>query len=102
MKSQICAGLALLALGGCVDVEPTNRAGLWHPTGVNARNMTAMAAQPYDLVRGRGDAGASGSSAAAAVVRLQEGRIKPLLGVSSGGNLGAPSTDAAAGPAPGS
>ena len=89
----------LLGLGGCVDADPMNQAGLWRPTGANALNIAAMSARPQDLIKGRGDAGSSGLMSAAAVSRLQQGRPKPLLTINAGTELGGDAGGAAP-PAP--
>ena len=74
------AALALLTLGllaGCT-IDPFDRPGVWRPGGVNDANLAVMAADPNDLVRGHGEAGADGQLATAPVTRLREDRVKPL------------------------
>lgn len=89
-----CAPLLLLLSGACTDTEPYNRAGMWRPTGANARNMATMAAYPRDLIRGHGDgANANGRMSAEAVTRLNNGTPKPLLSIGAGA---APGGDPAA------
>ncbi|MBC7802220.1 MAG: hypothetical protein H7Z10_16520 [Gemmatimonadaceae bacterium] len=92
--------LVLLALGGCTDLEPYNRPGMWSATGANARNIAAMAANPGDLIRGRGDAGNDGLRSAAAVTRLQIDRPRALLSLSAEVAPGAGAAAAPAAPAP--
>jgi hypothetical protein len=77
LQSGVAAGLATL-LSGCNALEPYGRADAWHPTGANAANLAAMAADPADLVRGRGTGASDGLAAAAAVDRLRHDHVKPL------------------------
>jgi type IV pilus biogenesis protein CpaD/CtpE len=72
------AGLALL-LSGCNLTESYERAGAWHPTGVNTVNLAAMTENPLDLVHGNGTAASDGTAAAAAVDRLRHDHVKSLL-----------------------
>ena len=65
--------LALLALGGCAATDTYSRPGTWHPDGANAANLAAMAANPADLLHGRGRGGSDGALAAAAIERLWDG-----------------------------
>lgn len=46
---------AVSVLNGCAWSDPYQRSGMWHPTNVNAGNLAAMVADPWDLTRGRGD-----------------------------------------------
>lgn len=45
----------LLALGACSQYEPFERVGTWRAEGSNQANLATMAANPLDLVQGRGD-----------------------------------------------
>jgi len=78
-------GVALflaLVLGGCAgggmdfDIPPPDSG--WQPQGVNAVNISVMAAHPADLVRGHGDPGALGEEATPPVEQLWSGHPKPL------------------------
>jgi hypothetical protein len=70
-------------LSACNTLEPYTRAYSWHPTGANEANLGAMAADPSDLVRGRGTSPSDGLAGAAAVDRLRQDHVKPLPGGSS-------------------
>lgn len=58
------------------DIPPDDPG--WVPQGINAGNIAAMAAVPGDLVHGRGDLTGSGHTTADAVIRLWQGKVKPL------------------------
>jgi len=66
--------LVLAALTGCAATDTYRRPGTWHPDGANAANIAAMAANPEDLVHGRGSPGSNGELAARAIDRLSESR----------------------------
>lgn len=51
-RIALCAAPLLLA--GCMSREPYHRTDVWQPTGANIANIAAMAADPHDLIRGRG------------------------------------------------
>jgi hypothetical protein len=70
--------IAMLLPAACTEINPDTRAGIWHPSGINARNLTAMMADPADAVRGRGVTGADSPLAIHAVDRLMAGKPKPL------------------------
>lgn len=70
--------LVLLAATGCSLPDPFDRPGTWRPTGANEANLRVMVANPADLRRGEDSAPADGNTAAAAVDRLRQGRVKPL------------------------
>jgi hypothetical protein len=84
MTSSRGVALLLLALllGGCAgskmdfDIPPPDSG--WQPQGINAVNISVMAAHPADLVRGQGDPGALGQEATPPVERLWSGHPKPL------------------------
>jgi hypothetical protein len=81
---RFAAAACLIAfLSGCNTLEPYTRAYSWHPTGANEANLAAMAANPSDLVHGRGTSPSDGLAGAAAVDRLRHDHVKPLLGGSS-------------------
>ena len=84
MSPRFCVLASIVALSGlsvsgCDYLgDPYARPGTWTPTGVNTANLQAMVAVPADLQSGRGDDTALGQTAAAAVQRLREGKVKPL------------------------
>ena len=77
--------LLLLLPAACSNpqVDPFTRSGMWLPQGTNERNIAAMLAEPTDMVRGRGAAGADSPRAIAAVTRLLDGKEKALPAASS-------------------
>jgi hypothetical protein len=77
--------LLLLLPAACSNpqVDPFTRSGMWLPQGTNARNLAAMVANPDDLMEGRGSTGADSQLAINAVIRLMDGKVKPLPGISS-------------------
>jgi hypothetical protein len=75
--------LLLLLPAACAQTDPVYRPGDWMPQGVSARNLAAMVAEPTDMVRGHGEAGADSPLAIAAVTRLMEGKAKLLPTASS-------------------
>ncbi len=77
------AGAALLLLAGCAATDPYQREGVWRPTGLPKLNFEAQVARPADLVQGRGTEFAEGDTAAQAVERLRQGKVKPLPTVST-------------------
>ncbi len=50
----------------------------WTPNGANESNIAAQVANPTDLVQGRAATGGDGEQAAAAILRLRTGHVKPL------------------------
>jgi hypothetical protein len=87
-----CAALPLLVLGGCAQIDPLNKEGVWRPTGANDANLRAMVAVPSDLAYGRAARTSDGRLAAQAVERLRTGKVYPLhdVGISKlGGGAGA-------------
>jgi len=68
----------LLQVVGCSAIAPYRRTSPWRPMGVNARDLAAMAANPTDLVRGRGAPGAPGAIAVTPVAGLRRGKAIPL------------------------
>jgi len=77
LAATAIAGAA--ALAGCGPAyDPLERAGVWTPEHVNRADLVLMAANPADLVRGTGETGTNGALAAAAVTRLEAGKVKKL------------------------
>jgi hypothetical protein len=68
----------LLGLAGCDQYDPLYRDGLWHPTHSNRADLTLMAANPADLVRGSGVRSSDGVLDATAIQRLHDGKVKKL------------------------
>lgn len=76
-----CAtALALvLVLSGCDATDPYRRSDVWYPTGANAGNIAAMAANPGDLVIGRGARGPEPRGGVAAVEKYWQGDTRTAL-----------------------
>ena len=72
------AAASLMGVAGCDTYDPQLRAGVWHPLHTNRANLTMMAANPADLVRGTGTRSTDGVLAAAAVQRLHDNKVKKL------------------------
>ncbi len=80
--------LAVSALAGCEDRDPYKRTDVWQPTGSNAANIAAMAANPHDLIAGRGVARKDSRGPEVAVEHIWQDKPPPLVpmgGGSSGG-----------------
>jgi type IV pilus biogenesis protein CpaD/CtpE len=94
-----CAALPLLVLGGCAQIDPLTKEGIWRPTGANDANLRAMVAVPSDLAYGRAARTSDGRVAAQAVERLRTGRVYPLqdFGTSKIGGGGTSAATPAAG-----
>ncbi len=76
---QISLFLGLLLLStGCAATDPYEREGIWHPSGSNAANLSAMVAIPSDLVQGVGDGRGNSQQAEAAIERLRTDKVKAL------------------------
>jgi hypothetical protein len=69
--------LALL-LGGCEQIDPYAREGVWRPTRANEANLRIHVADPAMLDRGVDDPRSDGAVTAAAVHRYRTDRVKPL------------------------
>ncbi len=88
-------GMTLVACAGCAFMDPYERVGMWRPRNANDGNLTAMVADPHDLVVGKSDRVVDASLATAAVDRMRRGTIKPLpaenfeIGGSSGASTSA-------------
>ncbi|MBI0539268.1 hypothetical protein D9599_27445 [Roseomonas sp. KE2513] len=76
MITRILLAFALL-LPGC-SPDPIDRPGTWRATGLNDRNLRAMLADPAHAERGVGAADGRGDTAAAAVQRLRDDKLRPL------------------------
>lgn len=76
MITRILLAFALL-LPGC-STDPIDRPGTWHATGLNDRNLRAMLADPAHAERGVGTMEGRGDTAAAAVQRLRDDKLRPL------------------------
>jgi len=74
--TALAGAVSLTACGPAYD--PLTRAGVWSPEHVSRANLVLMAANPADLVRGTGEPGTNGAVAAAAVARLEAGKVKKL------------------------
>jgi hypothetical protein len=96
-SSAFLLALLLLAPAACTEMNPDTRSGIWHPTGVNARNLTAMMANPADAIEGRGAQGTDSPLAITAVERLMAGKPKPLPETPSQAIMNGSPTNAAAG-----
>jgi hypothetical protein len=89
--------LLLLAPAACTEMNPDTRSGIWHPTGVNARNLAAQMANPADAIYGRGAPGTDSPLAITAVEHLMEGKSKQLPQTASQAIINASPTNAASG-----
>ena len=79
--------LAFIALAGC-DRDPYRRTDVWQPTGSNAANIAAMAADPNDLIRGRGVMQTGTKTSTAAVERIWNDNPRTLGSPSGSGGSG--------------
>lgn len=86
-RSCLRMGILLLTSVGlpACALDPYGRDGVWRPSAVNDVNLRAMVADPRDLQQGVADPGSDGASAAAAIQRLREDRVRPLPPISSTG-----------------
>jgi len=77
---RLFAAIGLLAmLGACAATDPLLNENDWRPTGANEANIAAQVVNPTDLLHGRNAVGGTGGEmAAAAVLRLRAGHVKPL------------------------
>ena len=67
----------LLLLGACKG-QDFEREGTWRATGANDSNLRSMLADPSDETRGVAATTSRGTTAAQAVIRLDEDRRRPL------------------------
>jgi hypothetical protein len=86
--SAVAAALSLLTLTGCDQIDPLKRPYMWEATGVNVQNITATAANPADMTRGRETTRRRASMDTDSVDRLWNGKTAPLQGGSAGGGGG--------------
>jgi hypothetical protein len=93
------APLLGLLFAGCAElgfVEPELRDGQWRPTGANEANLREMVDRPQDLERGRGVSRTDARTAAGAIERHREGRVRPLPSLTTAPTVvGAPAAGAA-------
>ncbi len=76
---SIALVLSAGVLTGCgQDFDPLTREGLWHPAHVNRADLVMQAANPSDLIMGKGAPSSDGQLAAAAIERLRQGKVKKL------------------------
>lgn len=75
----------LLFLAGCASRDPYYRTDVWRPTGANAANIAVMAADPHDLIRGRGDTRQLAKAPELAVEKVWAGSVPGAKGSSGGG-----------------
>ena len=69
----------LAVLGGCGATDPLLSDKDWNPDNANEANIAAEVVNPADLQYGRQPVGGGdGELAAAAVLRLRTGHVKPL------------------------
>lgn len=87
---------ALSLLAACEAADPYRRTDVWYPTGANAGNIAAMAANPRDMIVGRGSSRSDSRQDADAVERVLQDKEKPLLRAASGAGF-APGGAAAGG-----
>jgi hypothetical protein len=72
------AAFLVLLLGGCQQIDPFTRDGVWRPSSANEANLRLHVADPAMLRRGVEDPRADGAVTAAAVQRYRTDRVKPL------------------------
>ena len=84
MHRSFWLSVTLLVTGCSPDFfDPYQRPGTWRPTGDNDANLRVMVVNPQDLVEGKGQATATGATAAPPVGRLIAGRRYPLPTISA-------------------
>jgi type IV pilus biogenesis protein CpaD/CtpE len=71
-------------------MDPLTRDDVWRPTHINEANLELQVAHPSDLTVGRGTLTADGDTAAKAVDRLRNDKVKtlPSASISSVGQSG--------------
>ena len=81
---------SLSGLTACASMDPLTRDDVWRPTHINEANLELQVAHPSDLTVGRGTLTADGDTAAKAVDRLRNDKVKPLptASISSVGQSG--------------
>ena len=70
---------AVPVVTACQEMDPYTRPGTWQPTGVNAGNIAAQVADPYDLIRGRGTDIKDSRSSDIGIGRVWTDKPKALL-----------------------
>jgi hypothetical protein len=70
--------MAALLLAGC-GPDPIERPGTWRASGLNDQNLRAMLVEPPHAARGIGVTDSRGDNAVAAVERLRQDKLRPLL-----------------------
>jgi type IV pilus biogenesis protein CpaD/CtpE len=81
---------AVLVLAACQQMDPYTRTDEWQPNGANAGNISAMVADPYDLIRGRGTDVSDSKASNHFIGHVWSDQPKSLLGTGgSGGGSGA-------------
>ena len=86
------AAISMLALAGCNQIDPLKRPYMWEATGVNNRNIAAMAVNPGDLVHGRDSSQRRVVVESDGVTRLWSGRPLPLLSDAPGASTSSSSS----------
>ncbi|HEY7576004.1 MAG TPA: hypothetical protein VH855_00295 [Acetobacteraceae bacterium] len=94
---RIAPMIAVLTLAACQEMDPYSRPDTWQPTGANAGNIAAMAANPYDLIHGRGVQQVDSRGSNQAIGHVWTDTPKPLLNpggfdAGSGGGSGSGSS----------
>jgi hypothetical protein len=79
MMSRPITLFLLLCLAGCDATDPYSRPGVWRPSGANDANLRAMVAAPSDLALAPPASPADGALSVAALARLRQDRVRPLL-----------------------
>jgi len=89
-RSAVILACSLYGLAACASMDPLTRADVWRPTHINEANLELQVAHPSDLTVGRGTLTADGDTAAKAVDRLRNDKVKPLptASISSVGQSG--------------
>jgi hypothetical protein len=87
---RICLVLTVCLLPACADPNSDQNLDKWHPGGANAANIAAMAANPHDMILGRGARGADARPAASAVERVWLDHAKPLPDANGSASAAAP------------
>lgn len=85
MKRLLFA-LPVLLLAACEADAPVSVIEGWHMTGANAANLTAMAANPRDLIAGRRGRIGDARQAVGAIDHVWQDRPKPLLDATKSGS----------------
>src|SRR5262249_23137904 len=68
----------LIVPGGCNQIDPYQRDGVWRPNGANEANLRAMVTVPSDLAVATRANPTDGELAAAALSRLHHDNVRPL------------------------